>query len=30
MVFRSYEKLSYGLVLYATRDLAVMDKVKNP
>jgi nucleoid-associated protein YgaU len=30
MVFRSYEKLSYGLVLYATRDLAIMDKVKNP
>ena len=30
MVFRSYEKLSYGLVLNATRDLAVMDKVKNP
>lgn len=30
MVFRTYERLSYGLVLYATRDLAVMDKVKNP
>ncbi|WP_068828799.1 LysM peptidoglycan-binding domain-containing protein [Pseudomonas sp. BMS12] len=30
MVFRAYEKLSYGLVLYATRDLALMDKVKNP
>ncbi|HSX71500.1 MAG TPA: LysM peptidoglycan-binding domain-containing protein [Pseudomonas sp.] len=30
MVFRTYEKLSYGLVLYATRDLALMDKVKNP
>ncbi|MBD9426047.1 LysM peptidoglycan-binding domain-containing protein [Pseudomonas sp. PDM15] len=30
MVFRSYEKLSYGLVLYASRDLALMDKVKNP
>lgn len=30
MVFRSYEKLSYGLVLYATRDLALLDKVKNP
>lgn len=30
MVFRTYEKLSYGLVLYATRDLAIMDKVKNP
>lgn len=30
MVFRTYEKLSYGLVLYASRDLALMDKVKNP
>jgi nucleoid-associated protein YgaU len=30
MVFRTYEKLSYGLVLYATRDLSLMDKVKNP
>ena len=30
MVFRTYDKLSYGLVLYASRQLAVMDKVKNP
>ncbi|MDY7567269.1 LysM domain-containing protein [Pseudomonas sp. RTC3] len=30
MVFRTYEKLSYGLVLNATRSLAVMDKVRNP
>jgi nucleoid-associated protein YgaU len=30
MVFRSYEKLSYGLVLTATRSLAVLDKVHNP
>ncbi|MDD0844858.1 LysM peptidoglycan-binding domain-containing protein [Pseudomonas sp. Gutcm_11s] len=30
MVFRTYEKLSYGLVLYANRDLSLMDKVKNP
>ncbi|GAB6388846.1 LysM peptidoglycan-binding domain-containing protein [Stutzerimonas marianensis] len=30
MVFRAYEKLSYGLVLQATRSLAVMDKVRNP
>ncbi|MBD1552900.1 LysM peptidoglycan-binding domain-containing protein [Pseudomonas typographi] len=30
MVFRTYEKLSYGLVLNATRSLAVMDKVANP
>lgn len=30
MVFRTYDKLSYGLVLYATRDLSLLDKVKNP
>jgi nucleoid-associated protein YgaU len=30
MVFRTYEKLSYGLVLHATRSLTVMDKVRNP
>lgn len=30
MVFRVYAKLSYGLVLKATRPLAVMDKVRNP
>ncbi|AMB86242.1 peptidoglycan-binding protein [Pseudomonas agarici] len=30
MVFRTYEKLSYGLVLNATRSLAVLDKVRNP
>ncbi|WP_313087119.1 LysM peptidoglycan-binding domain-containing protein [Pseudomonas sp.] len=30
MVFRTYDKLSYGLVLQATRSLAVMDKVRNP
>lgn len=30
MVFRTYEKLSYGLVLTAQRQLAVMDKVRNP
>lgn len=30
MVFRTYDKISYGLVLYASRQLAVMDKVKNP
>jgi nucleoid-associated protein YgaU len=30
MVFRSYDKLSYGLVLNASRSLAVMDKVQNP
>lgn len=30
MVFRTYEKMSYGLVLQASRQLAVMDKVKNP
>lgn len=30
MVFRVYEKLSYGLILNATRQLTVMDKVRNP
>lgn len=30
MVFRAYDKLSYGLVLQAERSLAVMDKVRNP
>mgnify|MGYP007014988986 FL=1 len=30
MVFRSYDRLSYGLVLKATRSLAVLDKVRNP
>ncbi|KAB0497918.1 peptidoglycan-binding protein [Pseudomonas vancouverensis] len=30
MVFRTYDKLSYGLVLSTSRSLAVMDKVRNP
>lgn len=30
MVFRTYDKLSYGLVLQATRSLAVLDKIRNP
>jgi len=30
MVFRTFEKLSYGLVLMADRPLAVTDLVKNP
>ena len=30
MIFRVYEKLSYGLVLNANRSLAVLDKVRNP
>lgn len=30
MIFRVYDKLSYGLILRANRQLAVMDKVKNP
>jgi len=30
MVFRTYDKLSYGLVLNTSRSLAVMDKVQNP
>ena len=30
MVFRTYDKLSYGLVLGATRSLELLDKVRNP
>ena len=30
MVFRAYDKLSYGLVLGASRSLELMDKVRNP
>ena len=30
MVFRTFEKVSYGLVIKATRPLAVMDRVGNP
>ncbi|MFK3799765.1 MULTISPECIES: LysM peptidoglycan-binding domain-containing protein [unclassified Pseudomonas] len=30
MVFRTYDRLSYAMVLHATRSLAVNDKVRNP
>ena len=30
MIFRTYDKLSYGLVLGASRSLEVLDKVRNP
>jgi hypothetical protein len=30
MVFAVYEKASFGLVLTATRPLAVGDKIRNP
>jgi hypothetical protein len=30
MVFAAYEKASFGLVLTATRPLAVGDKIRNP
>ena len=30
MVFRVFEKMSYGLVLKAQRPLAIMDELKNP
>jgi len=30
MVFRTYDKISYGLILTATRQLELMDKVRNP
>lgn len=30
MIFRTFEKMSYGLILHATQPLAVMDTVANP
>lgn len=30
MVFRTYEKMSYGLILQAHRSLSIMDRVRNP
>ena len=30
MVFRTFDKVSYALVLKANKALSVMDKVKNP
>ncbi|MFN3582254.1 MAG: peptidoglycan-binding protein, partial [Pseudomonas sp.] len=30
MVFSVYDKMSYGIVLNASRQLAIMDKVRNP
>ena len=30
MVFRSFERVSFGLVLHATRPMHVLDKVRNP
>ena len=30
MVFRVYERMSYGIVLNAQRQLAIKDKVRNP
>ncbi|MFN3581898.1 MAG: LysM peptidoglycan-binding domain-containing protein [Pseudomonas sp.] len=30
MVFRAYDKMSYGIVLEASRQMAIMDKVRNP
>jgi hypothetical protein len=30
MVFRSFEKMSYGIVLKSNRPLAIMDRVSNP
>ncbi|MDO8695644.1 MAG: LysM peptidoglycan-binding domain-containing protein [Pseudomonas sp.] len=30
MIFSTFDKISYGLVLVADRDLALQDKVKNP
>ena len=30
MVFRVYDKMSYGIVLNATRQMAILDQVRNP
>ena len=30
MVFRTFEKLSYGLVMVTERPLAIEDEVRNP
>jgi hypothetical protein len=30
MVFRTFDKLSYGLVLESERPLEVLDQVRNP
>jgi hypothetical protein len=30
MVFRTFEKLSYGVVLQADRPLAIADEIRNP
>lgn len=30
MVFRAYDKMSYGIVLDASRQMSIMDKVRNP
>jgi len=30
MVFRTYNRLSYAMVLHASRSLAVNDRVRNP
>ncbi len=30
IVFRTFEKVSFGLVLEATRTMSVLDEVRNP
>lgn len=30
MIFRTFEKMSYGIVLRSDRPLAIMDRVRNP
>jgi nucleoid-associated protein YgaU len=30
MIFRAYDKLSYGIVLDASRQMSIMDRVRNP
>jgi hypothetical protein len=30
MVFRSFEEISYGLIMQASNEIRVLDKVRNP
>jgi hypothetical protein len=30
MVFKTYERISYGLIMEATTDIRIYDKFKNP
>jgi hypothetical protein len=30
MVFRSYDRISYGLIMQAGNEIHILDKVRNP